>query len=304
MLVYVFVLVTLIHVITSIEMMTSTHILPSIVSQVFNTLDWHYGMIGLLDVVYFLMLVGLLATWPPWTWPFFIAVSLLAFWPWISLLNAGLALDSKNEPLERRIATYFPQHTILEKEWEMIRGESDVLIGTINAQCMRDVYPRVNALDTGSKATCWKWYVMKDFNGVNENAQKYMPRTLALLESMPNVVSASISILEPHTSLQPHVGYYKGLLRYHLGLRIPPGNVLTVDGHEYEWKDGQGVLFDDMYTHSVRNTSNERRVVLYLDIARNDLSPPLAAINSLVLRHVTSALASADRRRHAEMKRK
>ena len=35
---------------------------------------------------------------------------------------------------------------------------------------------------------------------------------------MPGVYTAFFSVLEPHQHLVPHWGYYKGFLRYHLGV--------------------------------------------------------------------------------------
>lgn len=44
--------------------------------------------------------------------------------------------------------------------------------------------------------------------------------------------------------------------------------ILTI----YYWKEGNGVVFDDMYLHYVRNPTNKRRIVLFLDIKRNNLN--------------------------------
>ena len=40
-----------------------------------------------------------------------------------------------------------------------------------------------------------------------------------------------------------------------------------------EWKEGEGVLFDDTYVHEVWNKTDERRVVLFLDIYRDESLP-------------------------------
>lgn len=43
-------------------------------------------------------------------------------------------------------------------------------------------------------------------------------------------------------------------------------------GEKYIWEEGKGVVFDDMYTHYVKNPTNNTRVVLYLDIKRKSNS--------------------------------
>jgi aspartyl/asparaginyl beta-hydroxylase (cupin superfamily) len=39
-------------------------------------------------------------------------------------------------------------------------------------------------------------------------------------------------------------------------------------GETYYWKNGEGVMFDDVYLHDAHNDSDEVRVVLFLDVAR------------------------------------
>jgi beta-hydroxylase len=44
-------------------------------------------------------------------------------------------------------------------------------------------------------------------------------------------------------------------------------------GVRYDWKEGEGVLFDDTYWHEVWNKTNQRRVVLFLDVLRDNSLP-------------------------------
>lgn len=65
-------------------------------------------------------------------------------------------------------------------------------------------------------------------------------------------------------------------MRYHLGITIPEENgkkpYIVCGGEKYEWIEGKGVIFDDMFIHYVNNPTNKQRIVLYLDIKRNNLS--------------------------------
>ncbi len=50
------------------------------------------------------------------------------------------------------------------------------------------------------------------------------PKTAALLRGLPGVYTAFFSVLEPHQHIKPHWGYWKGFVRYHLGVVIPDDN--------------------------------------------------------------------------------
>ena len=75
-----------------------------------------------------------------------------------------------------------------------------------------------------------------------------------------------------------------GILRYHLGLIIPKNGFcfISVDGETYDWKEGEGVLFDETYKHFVINDTNYYRVILFLDVKRV-LNFPLNIVNDIIL---------------------
>ena len=96
------------------------------------------------------------------------------------------------------------------------------------------------------------------------------PKTSSLLKGMKSVKSAYFSILAPGKHIPPHKGPYKGIIRYQLALKVPKSGEckLLVDNTPYFWKEGEGVLFDDTYTHEVINKSTEYRIALLLDVKR------------------------------------
>ena len=59
-----------------------------------------------------------------------------------------------------------------------------------------------------------------------------------------------------------------------------------VKGQDYVWKEGEGVLFDDSWPHSVVNHSPEMRAVLVIDVRR-----PLPLLPDLVNRFITDVVA-------------
>jgi aspartyl/asparaginyl beta-hydroxylase (cupin superfamily) len=148
----------------------------------------------------------------------------------------------------------------------------------------------------------WKVFMLKSGEFVPENCA-LAPQTAALLARAPSVCNAFFSILEPRQYVTPHWGYYKGFVRYHLGVVIPDDNAgnrcwlrvnpdpadnarqdkaLVEHGPKYYWRNGRGVVFDDTNLHDAANESDQVRVVLWLDVARN-LPPALALYNRALL---------------------
>jgi beta-hydroxylase len=151
----------------------------------------------------------------------------------------------------------------------------------------------------------WKAFMLKSGTFIEENCA-LAPKTAALLRPIRTVYNAFFSILEPHQYVSPHWGYYKGFLRYHLGVIIPGNNAdqkcwlrVNVDRAEnarrdkalvtraakYHWHEGRGVMFDDTNLHDAANESDEVRVVLWLDVARK-MPRPLDLYNRALLKAV------------------
>ena len=68
-----------------------------------------------------------------------------------------------------------------------------------------------------------------------------------------------------------HRGPYNGVLRYHLGLRIPASDdtcAIRVDGIQRSWSEGQALVFDDTYDHEAWNRTPHWRIVLFVDFLR------------------------------------
>ncbi|HWI85550.1 MAG TPA: aspartyl/asparaginyl beta-hydroxylase domain-containing protein, partial [Sphingomonas sp.] len=115
---------------------------------------------------------------------------------------------------------------------------------------------------------------------VAENCQRF-PETDALLRRIPQMRTAMFSILDGGAHIPAHHGPYKGVLRYHLGLRVPAQGdacCIRVDNEIRSWEEGKSLIFDDTYEHEVWNRDPRQRVVLFVDILR-PMSPPLAILN-------------------------
>ncbi len=146
----------------------------------------------------------------------------------------------------------------------------------------KDIHESQTNIDISSIP--WPIIYLRVYNK-NTNNIKYLPKTYDLLNKIPNCISAMISILPPGKKIPIHSGSYKGVLRYHLGLKIPKDRdncFIMVNNKKYSWKEGEDVLFDDTLEHYVENNTNETRVILLLDIKRNFNNILLNSINSFI----------------------
>ncbi len=159
---------------------------------------------------------------------------------------------------------YLPEVKILEDNWKMILEEYK----NVNPTPIKgDLFFNSDIIKTNK----WKKFYIKWYDDIPDKTKQKIPKLSKLLDTIPSVRLAMFSVLKPGTKILPHEGPYKGALRCHLGLSCPSkkdGCVLTVDGKEYGWENGKCLVWDDTYTHSVVNNSNQDRIILFMDIDR------------------------------------
>lgn len=220
-----------------------------------------------------------------------VLIAYAAFYPYIIIINTILSLIIKNPPFIQDGYTYFPYASVLERHCDVIREEFKA--NYIPSRCIDESIPGFQ-ISIGTKDKCWRTIGLKKQGAMMETTWRMFPETTRLLNH-PSIHNAVFSILDGNVHIPPHTGYYKGYLRYHLGVEIPVENgkaaSITCGGQTYVWKNCEGVLFDDMYLHSVKNPTSQRRVVLYLDILRNDIPkfmvPLYRLTNAYLETHVT-----------------
>jgi len=186
------------------------------------------------------------------------------------LFNVLFFSHRKGKALNIDKDTFFPDSVLLETNWQVIANElAHVVSSSGELPKLHDV-DKVHDKISFDEGPAWRTIMLKAYDAwFMENCERF-PETYKLMKNMSCVETAMINILEPHVKIPPHTGKFSGVLRYHLGLSIPTDGecYLTVDGERYHWKNGEGVLFDDTYVHSVENNTNEFRAVLLLDIKK------------------------------------
>jgi len=96
-------------------------------------------------------------------------------------------------------------------------------------------------------------------------------KTLSLLKSIPGIVSASISIMEPESEIKPHYGDTNAIYRCHYGLVIPsalPDAGFQAGYEQRSWEQGKFLIFNDAAYHKAWNHTSQNRIILILDVIR------------------------------------
>ena len=229
-------------------------------------------------------------------------------------------LIARTPAFDRDYLEKYPALKLLEDDYESVREECLALIEVkdqlIDISAMGGSYTQ-----KGIHVVKWKSFMFKSGEFIEPNCA-LCPRTAAILRKIPDMDTAFFSILDPHQYVTPHWGYYKGFVRYHLGVLIPNDNRDHVcrlrvnddiaansardasaieDGEVYFWKNGEGIVFDDNYLHDAANDSEEVRVVLWLDMRRK-LPFYMRWFNALVLRLVFGEKSIQQIRSNAEVR--
>ncbi len=162
--------------------------------------------------------------------------------------------------------TIFPEGLAFEKRFAEIQNEIHHL--TENRVLTR--YQDIDAKRSAEVSNDWRLYYIYFLKKTNEQAKKDCPVILDIVQRIPHAINATIALLEPGVELAPHCGPYAGMLRYHLGIRIPKNNPpsIRVDKEWYTWQEGKSIVLDDVFEHEVVNKSDETRIILMIDFLR------------------------------------
>jgi beta-hydroxylase len=131
----------------------------------------------------------------------------------------------------------------------------------------------------------WKTYFFFGYGFRSDANCARCPQTAALLDAIPGLTTAFFSILSPHKHIGAHRGPWRGVLRYHLALRVPEPRQqagISVGGQVAHWEEGRSLLFDDGYEHFAWNDTDGVRVVLFVDVIR-PLKPAADRLNRALI---------------------
>lgn len=153
-------------------------------------------------------------------------------------------------------------------------------IGDELAKAMRKPITSMTTLSDNNNAITkddtWKTYFLYVYGEEVPNHAAQCPKTMQALRCIPGLKTAFFSILPAQTKIDGHYGPYNGVLRYHLGVKIPNQSGqcgIRVHNDIRHWQTGDSLIFDDSYHHEAWNDSDEVRVVLFVDFIRPMKSP-------------------------------
>ena len=193
-----------------------------------------------------------------------------------------------------RSAQLFPEAALLEAAWQDIAEEAAAVLRSHEVPEFSSIEPtqaHVYAAETSS----WKMFMLRLMGADVEPHLAACPRTAALLARCAGVRNAFFSVLAPGAVLAQHRGPQRAVVRYQLGLIVPEPEACELrvqasrlnasGGGEpqddvYHWREGEGVLWDDMRLHSASNRGSQPRVVLMLDVRRRDVGARTRALDA------------------------
>ena len=169
----------------------------------------------------------------------------------------------------------------------------------------RDALPNFQDISTDQESITdddrWKTFFLYGFGFRSDTNCALCPETARLVESVPGMKTAMFSILAPHKHIPDHCGPYKGIVRYHLALKVPEPREqcrIRVGDEIVTWEEGRSLIFDDTYEHEVWNDTDDERVVLFLDVVR-PLRFPMNVLNWIVITAIARSPFIHDaKRRH------
>ena len=185
----------------------------------------------------------------------------------------------------------FPELDSLKRNWETIREEAKKLYAGGHIQTSKSYNDL--AFNTFFKRG-WKRFYLKWYGDFFPSAMDLCPQTVELVKSIPSVNAALFTMMPGKSKLGEHRDPFAGSVRYHLGLVTPNSDDcrIYIDGNAYSWRDGQAVLFDETYIHSVNNDTDQDRIILFCDVTRPLRTPIARALNRFVINHIVKITAT------------
>lgn len=192
----------------------------------------------------------------------------------------------KDVPIYSRADTaeLFPFVASLEENCDAIRAELDKILKHRHVMPnFQDISPDQKKISYGDN---WQTFILYGFGSKSEKNCAQVPVTSRLLEQVPNLQTAWFSIMSPRYHVPAHRGVTKGILRCHLGVKVPrtPEKCfIRVADEKFHWEYGKATVFDDTYEHEVFNNTDDQRVVLLFDFDR-PMRWPGRALSKMFLR--------------------
>lgn len=189
----------------------------------------------------------------------------------VSLLPGTAILENNYEALKKEIILYYEAHS-------------------------SEIKPNYIPYDYEPKG--WKTINLYSYFLKYTSVCNTFPEVNRIVQQIPNASGVQIGILEPHSRIKAHMGDTNGLIRSHLGVRIPgthPELGFRVGNEERCWEEGKVLGLCISHRHYAWNSTNHYRIVLVVDVIRDEYAHRKYEIASktmavVVLKHFTTRL--------------
>ena len=153
---------------------------------------------------------------------------------------------------------------VLERAFAEVRRE----LADLGDGAFVDSPDSLTTVADGYDETGWRYCALVGPGAVAANVAR-CPATMRALTAVPGLRNAGFSLFRPGTALYPHCGEQADVLRCHLALVVPAGDVALRFGDEVRrWQVGKCLVFDDTMEHDAWNRGDGDRVVLIVTFAR------------------------------------
>jgi len=184
---------------------------------------------------------------------------------------------------------HWPGVERFSRAWEEIRDEALVIADSLTAvPRFHELMPQQASI-SANDGRDWRLFVIKAYGVLQQMNACRCPVLAELTATAPEVLSVALSFLAPRKHVPEHRGPFRGVVRYYLGLSVPPdpsglpGTVLTIDGREFRIGSGQSLLWDDTFVHEVRNNTDQTRIALLLDVRRRGMPLDMEVLSRTIV---------------------
>lgn len=132
----------------------------------------------------------------------------------------------------------------------------------------------------------WRTVGLYGFGYKDRKACAQLPVLTSVLEQVPNLTGATLSILLPGVKIHAHVGGTSAIIRTHLGISIPgepPEVAIRVGGHTMGWTDGEVFGIETARRHTAWNRTDRPRIALTVDTIKDEFAHRRNEVNGRVL---------------------
>lgn len=175
-----------------------------------------------------------------------------------------------NERYKGKMPPFFNEGDFAEAAF--IKSKYNIIKNEINDYFNREVEHKLKPgliPHSSWDGSGWKSIGLYIFGFKRSMNCKKFPILTEIIESIPTMTSAQISIMQPGTRLMPHIDDTSAVARIHLGIKIPgtlPELGFRMAGKEVSWKEGEILILSSIRPHYAWNYTKDRRVVVIIDV--------------------------------------